>query len=211
MTAPTDGIRLMESGRLHGTTFGESTYNVYESCHDVPPKQPPILVTWLHGGELGEIPSSDLCSIQRNLKRRCVFIVPMSPKAADDGRRFDWKVSYTKAQNKRALGFIFGEPHNPFLEGLCCLIAYFAQEVDAYRIYVAGYSMGGFGAFQLGAFKPEIFDAVISVAGYGQGTYQPETEGYCAPQPQASLILQEWIDRCAPKLAQVSAVMGGTR
>ena len=207
MNAPTDGIRSVESGRLHGTTYGESTYKVNESCHDVPPNQPPILVTWLLGGELGEIPFLDLCSIQRHLKRRCVFIVPMNPKAADDGRRFFWGVSYTKAQNKRALGFIFGEPHDPFLEDLCSLIAYVAQEVDANRIYVAGYSMGGFGAFQLGAFKPEIFDAVISVAGYGQGTYQPETEGYCAPQPQSSLILQEWIARCAPKLAQVSAVM----
>jgi len=207
MDAPTNGIRLVTSGRLPGTTYGVSTYKVYESCHGVPPNQPPILVTWLHGADMGDIPSSDLRSIQRHLKRRCFFVVPMNPKAADDGRRFFWGVSYTKAQNKRVLGFIFGEPHDPFLADLCNLISEVAEEVDAYRIYVAGYSMGGFGAFQLGAFMPEIFDAVISVAGYGQGTQQPETEGYRAPQPQSSQILKTWIARCAPKLAQVPAVM----
>ena len=42
--------------------------------------------------------------------------------------------------------------------------------------------MGGFGAFQLGCFAPEIFDAVVSVAGYGMGTSEPNS-GYGAPQP----------------------------
>ena len=42
--------------------------------------------------------------------------------------------------------------------------------------------MGGFGAFQLGCFAPEIFDAVVSVAGYGLGTSEPNS-GYGAPQP----------------------------
>ena len=46
----------------------------------------------------------------------------------------------------------------------------------------ARYSMGGFGAFQLGCFAPEIFDAVVSVAGYGLGTSEPNS-GYGAPQP----------------------------
>ena len=36
------------------------------------------------------------------------------------------------------------------------------------------YSMGGFGAFQLGGFAPDAFDVVISVAGYGLGTLEPE-------------------------------------
>lgn len=35
--------------------------------------------------------------------------------------------------------------------------------------------MGGFGAFQLGGFSPDAFDAVISVAGYGLGTNEPES------------------------------------
>lgn len=34
--------------------------------------------------------------------------------------------------------------------------------------------MGGFGAFQLGGFAPDAFDVVISVAGYGLGTLEPE-------------------------------------
>ena len=42
--------------------------------------------------------------------------------------------------------------------------------------------MGGFGAIQLGCFAPELFDAVVSVAGYGMGTSEPNS-GYGAPQP----------------------------
>ena len=34
--------------------------------------------------------------------------------------------------------------------------------------------MGGFGAFQLGGFAPDAFDVVMSVAGYGLGTLEPE-------------------------------------
>ena len=45
--------------------------------------------------------------------------------------------------------------------------------------------MGGFGAFQLGCFAPEIFDAIVSVAGYGLGTSEPNS-GYGAPQPASS-------------------------
>ena len=45
--------------------------------------------------------------------------------------------------------------------------------------------MGGFGAFQLGCFAPEIFDAIVSVAGYGLGTSEPDS-GYGAPQPASS-------------------------
>jgi len=45
--------------------------------------------------------------------------------------------------------------------------------------------MGGFGAFQLGCFAPESFDAIVSVAGYGLGTSEQDS-GYGAPQPASS-------------------------
>lgn len=41
-------------------------------------------------------------------------------------------------------------------------------------LFPLSYSMGGFGAFQLGGFAPDVFDVVISVAGYGLGTLEPE-------------------------------------
>lgn len=41
-------------------------------------------------------------------------------------------------------------------------------------LFRLSYSMGGFGAFQLGGFAPDVFDVVISVAGYGLGTLEPE-------------------------------------
>lgn len=48
--------------------------------------------------------------------------------------------------------------------------------------------MGGFGAFQLGCFAPDVFDAVVSVAGYGLGTSEPNS-GYGAPQPVSGAMV----------------------
>ncbi|CAE7239953.1 unnamed protein product, partial [Symbiodinium pilosum] len=70
-----------------------------------------------------------------------------------------------------------------------------------------GYSMGGFGAIQLGCWAPEAFDAVISIAGYGMGTQEPtETSG--APQPKGRRVLEWYLDRHVPKLADVPIVWG---
>ena len=52
--------------------------------------------------------------------------------------------------------------------------------------------MGGFGAFQLGCFAPDVFDAVVSVAGYGLGTKEPNS-GYGAPQPVSSEIFEQFL------------------
>lgn len=48
------------------------------------------------------------------------------------------------------------------------------------------YSMGGFGAFQLGCRAPDTFDAIISVAGYGMGTNSKD-----APQPYSGAFVRK--------------------
>ena len=51
------------------------------------------------------------------------------------------------------------------------------------------YSMGGFGAFQLGGFAPDVFDVVISVAGYGLGTLEPEGRLVSNDEPKGCWML----------------------
>lgn len=73
-----------------------------------------------------------------------------------------------------------------YLLALTSKISDLAYEFAAERVLVMGrlvcasfvrserYSMGGFGAFQLGGFAPDAFDLVMSVAGYGLGTLEPQ-------------------------------------
>ncbi|CAE7426011.1 unnamed protein product [Symbiodinium pilosum] len=70
-----------------------------------------------------------------------------------------------------------------------------------------GYSMGGFGAIQLGCWAPEAYDAVISFAGYGMGTFEPtETSG--ALQPKGRRVFEWYLNEYIPKLADVPIVWG---
>uniref|UniRef100_A0A7S4QDC1 Peptidase S9 prolyl oligopeptidase catalytic domain-containing protein n=1 Tax=Alexandrium monilatum TaxID=311494 RepID=A0A7S4QDC1_9DINO len=84
-----------------------------------------------------------------------------------------------------------------------------AAEVRARAVLLCGYSMGGFGALQLGSRTPELFDAIVMVAGHGLGTLEPsESESaYAAPQPESSRIFKDYLARHAPRLASVPKVI----
>lgn len=156
---------------------------------------------------MGDIPKGDLAVMQNRLGRPTYFLVPMNPGLAQDGRRFFWGVAYTKAENKNSLGFVFGHRHPGFLEALTCKIRQFSAALQPDRVLVCGYSMGGFGALHLGYYAPEIFDAVVSVAGYGLGTQEPSDRGFNAPQPRSRTIFEEFLDEAAPRLASVPVVI----
>jgi len=203
-------IRIRKSYKLEGAGFGPSTYSIYEADSGVPEgkkEEAPYFFVWLHGADMGDISPSDLENIQRHLGRRTFFMVPLNPKPSSDGLRFNWGVAYTKAQNKNSLGFVFGKLHAGYLEALTSAISDRAHEVDAERVLVSGYSMGGFGAYQLGCFAPEAFDAVISVAGYGLGTTESSDQGYGAPQPHSSQILEDFLEQKVVRLAHVPIVI----
>ncbi|CAK9033608.1 unnamed protein product [Durusdinium trenchii] len=106
----------------------------------------------------------------------------------------------------KELGFVFGHLHYNFLNALTEKINELSSEFNAERIIAMGYSMGGFGAIQLGCFAPELFDAVVSVAGYGMGTSEPNS-GYGAPQPVSGEIFDLFLEREACKLARVPVVL----
>ena len=153
-----------------------------------------------------ELPTSDLRTIQRRLRRRTFFLVPLSPTPGPDGRLFDWGVSYTKKQNKNGLGWVFGEFSTEYLTAITDVVRTSSEEVGACRVLVCGYSMGGFGAYQFGIAAPDLFDVVVAVAGYGLGTLEPQ-EGHRAPQPKSSEMFKEFLDVHARRLIGATRVV----
>jgi len=193
---------------IRGDGFGESKFKIYEFAEGLAGDEanaPPYFVVWLHGMHQGMIGPKDLKTMQWRLRRRVVFMVPLSPRPWD-GLHFNWGCAFTKQQNKKELGFVFGHLHYNFLSAFTTKISELASWYSASRVIAMGYSMGGFGAFQLGCFAPEIFDAIVSVAGYGLGTSEQDS-GYGAPQPASRTIFEDFLETEVSKLAQVPIVL----
>merc|ERR1712048_1271135 len=95
----------------------------------------------------------DIAVMAKKLNRRLVCMAPKNPQRCN-GYEFFWGQSFNKDQNKNGLGFVYGHLNYEVLSALCVAIKQVAQEARAERTIVGGYSMGGFGGFQLGGFKP---------------------------------------------------------
>eukprot|EP00439_Symbiodinium_sp_Y106_P022759 s1352_g2.t2 len=104
------------------------------------------------------------------------------------------------------LGHVHGDICKPFLSALTSKVNEAADYFDAERVLVMGYSMGGFGALQLGCHEPEAYDAVVSIAGYGMGTCE-STESSGAPQPKGRRVFDWYLEREIPQLASVPIVL----
>eukprot|EP00931_Biecheleriopsis_adriatica_P060545 TRINITY_DN36372_c0_g1_i2.p1 TRINITY_DN36372_c0_g1~~TRINITY_DN36372_c0_g1_i2.p1 ORF type:complete len:1223 (+),score=250.52 TRINITY_DN36372_c0_g1_i2:26-3694(+) len=201
-------IRLWSSGALTGETFGHSPYKVYRVASRKRSAERPKLVVWLHALDFEDIPETKLlCMFEHIGCHEVYFLVPLNPKGGSSGLRFLWGVSYSKAQNRNNLAFVFGELHRPYLDDLCALIRKVSFEVKAIAVWCMGYSLGGFGAYQLAAHDPATFTGAAAVAGHALGTLEPEHRGYGAPQPEASRIFETWLDYSAPRLAKVPALV----
>lgn len=202
-----DGWRQIRSGEIAGDSWGDSRYVLYEVCPRDLVNQDPYLFIWLHGQDAtGTLTTSNMVNMQRKLRRRCFFLLPTNPKISADGYRFSWGVRATKAENKNDLGFVYGEMHAPYLLAVCKLVQTISKEVSAVANIVSGYSMGGFGAYQLAAFAPGVFTAVVTIAGYVIGT--TETGGmYNAPQPHSFHRFSLFTNEYAPKLAKVPVII----
>ena len=105
------------------TTWGKSTYKawqpwhshgsmiskgrqVYEALAGLEMNQEnvkPYLLVWLHGMDNGSIEPGYLTTIQRRLRHRVIFMVPMSPRT-HEGVHFNWGCAFTKRDNKKQLG-----------------------------------------------------------------------------------------------------------
>ncbi|CAE7938509.1 mbtB [Symbiodinium necroappetens] len=199
-------IRLLATGELTGQRYGETPYKLYESTDGLTREQreqAPYFFVWLHGMDNGPIAPKNLQTMQARLQRRVIFMAPQSPTAKNE-LRFDWGCCYYKTQNKNQLGYVFGSLHQEFLRDFSQQIGFLASLFQAERTLVMGYSMGGFGAFQVGGFSPATFDAVVSVAGYGLGTLE---EGEGTPQPEARERFEQFLDQVATRLSDVPVVL----
>lgn len=200
------GIRLLRSAELRGESYGSTSYKLYEGPPSATPTGPTVLFVWMHGADNSDIPASDLLRIGERMRHHTHFLVPMSPKVSPDGYRFNWGLRFTKAQNKDGLGFIYGEMHEPYLNDLCDLVRSVREEVCAERVCVCGYSMGGFGVYQVIAHDPEAFDVAVPIAGYVQGTMASDGN-YAASQPEAAQRFHAFLKAYARQMASVPLIL----
>lgn len=203
-------IRELWEDELTGTGFGPCSLRLYESTGGLAPwqlEEPPYVVVWLHGMHHGPIHVSELEKMQRRLWHRVIYLVPLSPSPSEDGMLFSWGCTFTKTQNRKDLGYVNGDLHRPFLEALTSKVTEAAEYFNAERVMAMGYSMGGFGALQLGSFAPQAYDAIVSVAGYGMGTLEP-TERSGAPQPKGRKVFEWFLNESISHLRDVPIVLG---
>ncbi|CAE6955437.1 NMA111, partial [Symbiodinium sp. KB8] len=192
-----------------GFAFGECWYKLYESVTESFENEAPYLAVWLHGGDWGNISKRDLQTMQWRMGRRTIWMVPKSPKSARSpkGWEFQWGCCHKKEDNRNDQGFIWGHLHSSFLTAFAETIGNVAHRFQADRVLAFGYSMGGFGAYQVASWSPEVFDAVVSLAGYGLGTEDPQHERFRAPQPQSGQIFRDFVERYGTRMAKVPVVL----
>lgn len=113
------------------------------------------LVVWLHGGDQG---GSDIEKVRSS----------GLPKLIADGKQFPFLVLSPQNPSEELL-----YPIEKVKSALDEVIA--KHRVDPTRIYVVGYSRGGFGAWALAEQFPETFAAAVPIAGGGNRHYLNRT------------------------------------
>jgi predicted peptidase len=126
------------------------TPNGYESSNVSFP-----LVVWLHGGDQG---GGDIEKVKSS----------GMPKLIEDGKQFPFLVFSPQNPSEELLYPI--ETVEAALEEVIS-----KYRVDRSRIYVVGYSRGGFGAWAMAEQFPQKFAAVVPIAGGGNRHYLSRT------------------------------------
>lgn len=113
------------------------------------------LVVWLHGGDQG---GSDIEKVRTS----------GLPKMIEDGKKFPFLVLSPQNPSEELL-----YPIEKVAAALDEVVA--SHRVDKSRIYVVGYSRGGFGAWAMSEQYPETFAAFVPIAGGGNRHYLNRT------------------------------------
>jgi predicted peptidase len=152
------------TGRFEGLTFEGSDghampYRLFRPAKVVPGRRYPLVI-YLHGSGGtgtdnrrqylgGNLLGSHVWAVDRNQAKHPAFVlVPQS----DQG----WAV----------------QPETPIAPGVALLFELLSKvtgelPVDGKRIYVTGQSMGGYGTWYVGMYRPEMFAAMVPVCGGG--------------------------------------------
>ncbi|OHV76882.1 alpha/beta fold hydrolase [Rhizobium sp. LCM 4573] len=117
--------------------------------------EPYPLVIWLHGGDQG---GSDIEKVKSS----------GIPKLIEDGKQFPFLVFSPQNPSEELLYPI--EKVESALEEVIS-----KYRVDRSRIYVVGFSRGGFGAWAMAEQFPEKFAAIVPIAGGGNRHYLNRT------------------------------------
>jgi len=201
-------IHYLGSEYFTGCGFGECRYDLYDAYdNDKQWYQTPNLAVWLHGGDHGDISKADLHTMQWRMGCRTIWMVPKSPKPSNRWI-FQWGLAHGKEDDKHDLGFVWGHLHRGFLSAFADHLMTLSVRFQAERVLAFGYSMGGFGSYQIASWAPEVFDAVIALAGYGVGTQDPEDQRFHAPQPESGRRFQKFLETYAVRMAKVPIVFG---
>lgn len=133
----------------------ELNYLLYKpSDYDTSGKTYPLVV-WLHGGDQG---GNDIEKVRRS----------GLPKLIEGGKEFPFLVFSPQNPSEELLYPI--EKVEAALEEVIA-----NNRVDRSRVYVIGYSRGGFGAWAMAEQFPERFAAIVPIAGGGNRHYLSRT------------------------------------
>ena len=182
-------VSIIEAGELRIKMHGASYWTLYKGSGEFEKKNT-VLCVWLHGGAGLDINESHMVSMQRSLRRHVLFLLPENPKDPEGRLTFEWGVAFTQEENKGGFGYINGRRSEPYLDALCDLVQRCAEENKVAHVLLVGYSIGGFGAYQLLAHRPSLFTVVAVVAGYYQGSMDNR-----APQPRGTERLEQALER----------------
>ena len=56
------------------------------------------------------------------------------------------------------------------------------------HVFLVGFSLGGFGVYELAVYKPELFDAAVAVAGYAATRRARSTRRTAATAPRSRIL-----------------------
>jgi predicted peptidase len=166
-------LAVLDAYREHAVNVGDMSlrYRLLPPAQVVAGRRYPLIV-YLHGaGEVGsdnrrqlnDLPS---LMVKPDYRERfdCFVLAPQCPEGAT------WTTPIAAP-----VGGVTTEYVTPSMPAIEAVMAEHA--IDPQRVYLTGFSMGGFGTWRLAAERPELFAAIVPVCGGGDPASAPKLVG----------------------------------
>jgi predicted peptidase len=155
VSGPAPVLAAQTAMTSEGSIANDLNYLLYEPDDYAASNEAYPLVVWLHGGDQG---GSDIEKVRAS----------GLPRRIEAGESFPFLVFSPQNPSEELL-----YPIEKVKNALDEVIA--SHRVDRSRIYLVGYSRGGFGAWAMAEQYPETFAAVVPIAGGGNRHYLNRT------------------------------------